>query len=71
MIATMCHGGSIVKTPGEEKAVAMAEEATLTERGVRTRERVIQAAREIFEEMGFLDARVGHITRRAKVAYGT
>jgi AcrR family transcriptional regulator len=72
MIATMCHGGSIVKTPGEEKAVAMAEDAaTLTERGVRTRERLIQAAREIFEEIGFLDARVGHITRRAKVAYGT
>jgi AcrR family transcriptional regulator len=71
MIATMCHEGSIVKTPGEEKAVAMAEQATLTQRGVRTRERLIQATREIFEEMGFLDARVGHITQRAKVAYGT
>jgi AcrR family transcriptional regulator len=70
MIATMCHEGSIVKTPGARRR-RMAEEATLTERGVRTRERLIQAAREVFEEMGFLDARVGHITRRAKAAYGT
>jgi AcrR family transcriptional regulator len=73
MIATMCPGGPNVNPRGEEKADAMAEEgaATLTERGVRTRERLIGATREIFEEMGFLDARVGHITRRAKVAYGT
>jgi AcrR family transcriptional regulator len=70
MIATMCHEGSIVKAPGARRR-RMAEEATLTERGVRTRERLIQAAREVFEEMGFLDARVGHITRRAKAAYGT
>jgi AcrR family transcriptional regulator len=51
----------------------MAEDgaATLTRRGERTRERLIQATREIFEEMGFLEARVSHITRRAQVAYGT
>jgi AcrR family transcriptional regulator len=51
----------------------MAEEATstLTERGVRTRERLVEATREVFEETGFLDTRVGHITARAKVAYGT
>jgi AcrR family transcriptional regulator len=45
--------------------------AVLTQRGERTRERLIQATREIFEEMGFLEARVSHITRRAAVAYGT
>jgi AcrR family transcriptional regulator len=45
--------------------------ATLTRRGERTRERLIQATREIFEEMGFLEARVSHITQRAEVAYGT
>ena len=44
---------------------------TLTERGARTRERLIQATREVFEEMGFLETRVSHITPRAKVAYGT
>jgi AcrR family transcriptional regulator len=45
--------------------------AVLTQRGERTRERLIQATREVFEEIGFLDARVSHITQRAKVAYGT
>jgi AcrR family transcriptional regulator len=43
----------------------------LTERGARTRERLIAAAREVFEERGFLDTRVAHITRHAKVAYGS
>ncbi|MFG2087373.1 MULTISPECIES: TetR/AcrR family transcriptional regulator [unclassified Spirillospora] len=42
-----------------------------TERGARTRERVIAAAREVFEERGFLETRVAHITRHAKVAYGS
>jgi AcrR family transcriptional regulator len=61
----------------EQKVAAMREDvaaggaATLTERGVRTRGRLIQAAREVFEEMGFLETRVRHVTRRAEVAYGT
>ncbi|MFF5258150.1 TetR/AcrR family transcriptional regulator [Actinomadura viridis] len=45
--------------------------APLTERGARTRERIMAAAREVFEERGFLDTRVAHITRHAKVAYGS
>ncbi|MGP4026381.1 TetR/AcrR family transcriptional regulator [Actinomadura sp. 3N407] len=47
------------------------QQAPLTERGARTRERVIAAAREVFEERGFLETRVAHITRHAKVAYGS
>ncbi|MFB4314084.1 TetR/AcrR family transcriptional regulator [Actinomadura sp. 21ATH] len=47
------------------------EPAPLTERGARTRERLIAAAREVFEERGFLDTRVAHIARHAKVAYGS
>ena len=43
----------------------------LTERGARTRERLVAAAREVFEERGFLETRVAHITRRAHVAYGS
>lgn len=46
-------------------------QAPLTERGARTRERLIAAAREVFEERGFLETRVAHITRHAKVAYGS
>jgi AcrR family transcriptional regulator len=45
--------------------------APLTERGARTRERLIAAAREVFEQRGFLDTRVAHIARHAKVAYGS
>ncbi|MGC4953709.1 TetR/AcrR family transcriptional regulator [Actinomadura citrea] len=43
----------------------------LTERGARTRERLLTAAREVFEERGFLETRVAHITRHAGVAYGS
>ncbi|GAA2288708.1 hypothetical protein GCM10010402_53420 [Actinomadura luteofluorescens] len=43
----------------------------LTERGARTRERLLAAAREVFEERGFLETRVAHITRHAGVAYGS
>ncbi|MDL4813469.1 TetR/AcrR family transcriptional regulator [Actinomadura opuntiae] len=46
-------------------------QAPLTERGARTRERLLTAAREVFEERGFLDTRVAHIARHAKVAYGS
>ncbi|MEU5877045.1 TetR/AcrR family transcriptional regulator [Spirillospora sp. NPDC047279] len=45
--------------------------APLTERGARTRERLIVSGREVFEERGFLDTRVTHITRHAGVAYGS
>jgi AcrR family transcriptional regulator len=47
------------------------EPAVLTERGLRRRERLIEAAREVFEEHGFLDTRIAHITTRAGAAYGT
>ncbi|MEU8801209.1 TetR/AcrR family transcriptional regulator [Spirillospora sp. NPDC048819] len=47
------------------------QQAPLTERGARTRERIVAAAREVFEERGFLETRVAHITRHAKVAYGS
>ncbi|MDL4775440.1 TetR/AcrR family transcriptional regulator [Actinomadura xylanilytica] len=58
---------------GAENEPEPAEEAPapLTERGARTRERLVSAAREVFEERGFLDTRVAHIARHAKVAYGS
>lgn len=45
--------------------------APLTERGARTREKLVAAARTVFEERGFLDTRIAHIARRAGVAYGS
>ncbi|SFT08111.1 TetR/AcrR family transcriptional regulator [Saccharopolyspora flava] len=43
----------------------------LTERGARTREKLLAAAREVFEERGFPDTRIAHIAERARVAYGS
>jgi AcrR family transcriptional regulator len=43
----------------------------LTERGQRTRERLIGAARTVFERDGFHEARVTDISREAGVAHGT
>jgi AcrR family transcriptional regulator len=40
-------------------------------KGARTRARLVQAAREIFEEHGLLDARISDITARAGLSYGS
>ena len=42
-----------------------------TERGRRTRERLIRAAEEVFGEAGYYEARIAEITRKAGVALGT
>ena len=54
----------------EERDDAAAH-APLTGRGARTRERLVAAARAVFEERGFPDTRVAHITRQAGAAYGS
>lgn len=53
------------------RAKTRSEEAATTVRGRRTRDALIQAARLEFEEVGFRDARVVDITRRAQTSYGT
>lgn len=45
--------------------------APLTPRGEATRRRLLDAAEEIFGEMGYYEASVAEITRRAGVAQGT
>jgi AcrR family transcriptional regulator len=45
--------------------------APVSARGARTRTALVQAAREIFERDGFLDARITDITARAGVAAGS
>lgn len=42
-----------------------------TARGERTRTRLVQAARKVFERDGFLDARVADITKEADAAAGS
>ncbi|MBM3683089.1 MAG: TetR/AcrR family transcriptional regulator [Actinobacteria bacterium] len=52
---------------GSHRAATM----PVTERGRRTRAQLVDAARVVFEERGYLDARIGDITARADVAHGT
>lgn len=40
-------------------------------KGVRTRARLLSAAKEIFEENGFLDARISDIAERAGLSHGS
>ncbi|WP_040834983.1 TetR/AcrR family transcriptional regulator [Nocardia brevicatena] len=44
---------------------------TLTPRGRRTRDALLEAARTVFETVGFLDTRVEQIAQEACVSYGT
>jgi AcrR family transcriptional regulator len=46
-------------------------EAPRSARGVRTRARLVEAARTVFERDGFLDARITDITKEAGVASGS
>jgi AcrR family transcriptional regulator len=46
-------------------------EGPTTRRGRATRAAVLRAARQVFEERGFFDARVADIVERAGVAHGT
>jgi AcrR family transcriptional regulator len=50
--------------------LAVADEGPTTARGRRTRSALIHAAREVFEEMGFRDARIQDIAARANMSYG-
>lgn len=43
----------------------------LSSRGRATRQRLLTAARDVFEERGFPDTRITHITDAAGVAYGS
>jgi AcrR family transcriptional regulator len=52
-------------------AATEAPETSLTARAARTRAKLVQAARTVFEKRGYLDARVSDITKAAKVAHGT
>lgn len=43
----------------------------VTDRGARRKHALLQASRRVFEEKGFMDARVADIVREANVAHGT
>jgi len=52
-------------------ATDLPREMPRSARGLRTRASLVQAAKEIFEEQGFFDARISDITKRAGVSHGT
>ena len=56
-----------------DRAPTLSARATkpLTRRGERTRAKLLRAAKEIFEEQGFFEARITDIAVRAEVAHGT
>lgn len=43
----------------------------LSQKGARTRARLVQAAKEVFEEDGFLEARISDIAERAGLSHGS
>lgn len=53
------------------KAVPPPPDSPRSSKGVRTRERLVEAAKEIFEEHGFLDARITDISARAGQSHGS
>lgn len=65
MAARRSAGKNAPRTPAPPPA------AQLTERGLRTRSALVEAAGQVFAKDGFLDARITDICRAAKVAYGT
>lgn len=52
---------------GGDKATATRR----TQKGQQTRERLVQAARSVFEEQGFLHARVADVCKAANTSHGT
>ena len=60
-------GGPLVAAGGPEEPSRTAA----SRKGVLTRARLVAAAKEIFEEDGFFDARITDISARAEVSHGT
>ena len=56
---------------GESAGPHRAAAEPVTQRGRRTRALLLDAARRVFEEKGYVDTRIGDITAEAAVAHGT
>lgn len=54
-----------------EERVGIDDRGPMTERGRRTKERLVLAALEEFETRGYLETHVGHIVERAGTSHGT
>ncbi|GAA2736687.1 TetR/AcrR family transcriptional regulator [Actinocorallia aurantiaca] len=63
------RGGHVPTGTSAERRARTA--GSVTEKGERTRRLIIDSARAVFEEKGYLDVRVSDIVRRAGVAHGS
>ncbi|HVS69191.1 MAG TPA: TetR/AcrR family transcriptional regulator [Mycobacteriales bacterium] len=54
-----------------QAAAAAVQEGPRSSKGARTRARLLEAAKEIFEENGFLNARISDIADRAGLSHGS
>src|SRR6201999_739187 len=68
--ATLGNGGSPVAA-GPDKPAPEKPSGPRSSKGARTRERLVEAAKEIFEEHGFLNARISDISERAGQSHGS
>jgi AcrR family transcriptional regulator len=59
------------RKPAQAPAAAEPVPRPLTSRGRRTRAALVQAGREVFEEVGFAEARIDDVADRAGVSHGT
>lgn len=68
-------GSAVGRVKEPETAVLPAEgerpAGPRSQKGVRTRSRLLDAAKEIFEENGFLEARISDISERAGLSHGS
>lgn len=60
-----------VPAPVNGAHVSSGEALPATERGRRKRAAIVAAAREVFEESGFKDARIADIAKKAGASYGS
>jgi AcrR family transcriptional regulator len=57
--------------PSAVRADVDKQDGPRSSKGVRTRARLVEAAKAIFEEHGFLEARISDIAERAGLSYGS
>ena len=69
--AATAGGASTTKTRRTAAADGPGDDGPRTPRGQRKRAVLVQAAREVFEDVGFRDARIADIASRAGASYGS
>ena len=68
---TMSRSRANTETTEQATSTETTKVSPRSSKGVRTRERLVEAAKEIFEEHGFLNARISDISERAGQSHGS